>query len=103
MGILEQQIWAGVAIMVIGAIVIGGVKALIRNAMMAFQCLKDGQKVITDQCQAMSLQLKMVEGKFEKDEQWMKMHHDNDTIQFSALSVQMKECREMLADVPCKK
>jgi hypothetical protein len=103
MSMIEQQIWAGILIVVVGAIIIGGVKTLINNAMMAFQCLKDGQRVITEQCQTMTLQLKAFEGKFEKTDQWMLMHHENEVTQFATLTVQMKECREMIANVPCKK
>ena len=100
---VEQQIWIGVAILIIVAIVVGAFKSLISNAQRSLTLLQSGQKDICDQVQHIAVALAAFDGQMRGSMQWHEMHKAEDERQFASLNEQTKEIRQMLGDAPCKK
>lgn len=86
---MEQQIIAGVLIIVLGAFLVGVGKLTVNF----FKGLKDGQTEIMGQCQAMALTLKGFEGKFVQGEQWMALHQEADDRAFMMIQNQHEEIK----------
>ena len=88
----EQQILAGVIILIIFGILTGTVKSLL----VAYRCLKNGQAEIRQDCQDIALTLKSVEGRFDVGDQWMRMHQEANASTFAGLAEQHRELRNSI-------
>ena len=103
MNTIEQQILAGLAVLVLGAFIVGVAKYLIDTSLESVDCLKKGQADIVKQCQAIAVTLAEFNGKNAACLQWHEMHQADDDRQFQALVARVKEIHEELNDMPCKK
>lgn len=100
---VEQQIWIGVAILIIVAIVVGAFKSLVSNAQRSLTLLQQGQKDICGQVQHIAVTLAEFKGTIAASLQWHEMHQADDDRQFQAIVARLKEIHDELGGVPCKK
>lgn len=96
MNIIEQQIWVGLAVLCGGALIMGVTKMIISNVTESFRSLKEGQRKIGEQCQAIAVTLRGFEERFKTGDQWMEMHHAEDLRQFNSLNDQARDLREAI-------
>lgn len=103
MGMIEQQIWAGIAIVLITGIIVGAFKSLISNAQKSLMALEQGQRNICTQVQQIAVTLAEFKGTIAASLQWHEMHQTDDDRQFQAIVARLKEIHDELGGVPCKK
>jgi hypothetical protein len=88
----EQQIFGGIVLFVVTAVLTAGFKTLRTG----YRCLKAGQAEIIKANQEIALTLKGIEGRFGQGEQWMQMHHEADQAAFKAVDKRIDEMRELI-------
>lgn len=89
---LEQEVYAGVAVTVIGGLLTAAFKSLMKG----YRCLKAGHGEIMKANQDIAITLKGIEGRFGQGEQWMQMHHEADQVAFKNMDKRIDEVRELI-------